>query len=304
MTAIMQVAKRTPGKTRSAFVCPDCRSSLHDLTCDCCQVRYEIVEGIPNLLSRDGRFKSARSIGSVYDYIYSHRRSVWEDQGRTPEFIEYFAALAAARSTGRILEIGCGEGILLARLQAREKLAVDISAKALQLARSRSGAECAAALAERLPFADSEFDAVFSVGVMEHFLDENAACAEIRRVLKPRGAYIALIHTARTRAQELQQKIREYLFPRPRPLALAKWLLTKVYRPIHQPILPASIRTKDRWSASDRPQYLAGLLYAVDQARHEGREAIAAIEFGVADGHGLLALQVHAAAVERETGCG
>ena len=232
----MQVAKRTPGKTRSAFVCPDCRSSLHDLTCDCCQVRYEIVEGIPNLLSRDGRFKSARSIGSVYDYIYSHRRSVWEDQGRTPEFIEYFAGVVAARSTGRILEIGCGEGILLARLQAREKLAVDISAKALQLARSRSGAECAAALAERLPFADSEFDAVFSVGVMEHFLDENAACAEIRRVLKPRGAYIALIHTARTRAQELQQKIRKYLFPRPRPLAFAKWLQTKVYRPIHQPI--------------------------------------------------------------------
>jgi hypothetical protein len=66
-------------------------------------------------------------------------------------------------------------------------------------------------------------------------------------------------------------------------------------------LLPVSILTKDRWSAGDRPQYLAGLIYAADQAKQEGREAIAAIEFGVGDGYGLLALQDHAKAVERET---
>lgn len=67
-------------------------------------------------------------------------------------------------------------------------------------------------------------------------------------------------------------------------------------------LLPTSVRTKDRWNAADRPQYLAGLLYAADEAIREGREAISAIEFGVAEGYGLLILQSHAAAVERETG--
>lgn len=67
-------------------------------------------------------------------------------------------------------------------------------------------------------------------------------------------------------------------------------------------LLPVSVRTKDRWNAADRPQYLAGVLYAADQARREGRGAISAIEFGVAEGYGLLALQAHADDVERETG--
>jgi hypothetical protein len=67
-------------------------------------------------------------------------------------------------------------------------------------------------------------------------------------------------------------------------------------------LLPTSVRTKDRWNAANRPQYLAGLLYAADQATREGVKAISVIEFGVAEGYGLLILQSHAAAVERETG--
>lgn len=67
-------------------------------------------------------------------------------------------------------------------------------------------------------------------------------------------------------------------------------------------VLPLSLRAKDRWGAADRPQYLCGVLYAADQARREGRDAITVVEFGVAEGYGLLALERHAAAVERETG--
>jgi hypothetical protein len=67
-------------------------------------------------------------------------------------------------------------------------------------------------------------------------------------------------------------------------------------------LLRVSVRTRDRWNAADRPQYLAGVLYGADQARREGRDAIAVVEFGVAEGYGLLALQAHAADVERETG--
>jgi hypothetical protein len=44
------------------------------------------------------------------------------------------------------------------------------------------------------------------------------------------------------------------------------------------------------------------VLYAADQARREGHTVIAVIEFGVAEGRGLLALEAHAAAVERVTG--
>jgi SAM-dependent methyltransferase len=175
-------------------------------------------------------------ISSTYDGIYARRSEVWEDQGRTPQFMRYFSDLAAGCSTSRLLEIGCGEGYLLAQLRAAEKVAVDISAEALAKAGPRAGAACSVALAERLPFAAESFEIVVSVGVMEHFLDDLQATAEICRVLKPSGWYIALVHVKQSSVRKVAQKLREYIYPSFRPLALVRWFGGKVIRPIHQPI--------------------------------------------------------------------
>jgi hypothetical protein len=66
--------------------------------------------------------------------------------------------------------------------------------------------------------------------------------------------------------------------------------------------LPFPPRTKSLWDAVERPSYLIGVLGAVYQAKHEGHKAVSVIEFGVAQGRGLLALQDYAAAVERQEG--
>src|SRR5256885_7377662 len=61
----------------------------------------------------------------------------------------------------------------------------------------------------RSPFPHECFDLVVAVGVMEHFEEPDVATAEIRRVLKPRGRYIALIQTDMTRIERLAVKARE-----------------------------------------------------------------------------------------------
>lgn len=66
--------------------------------------------------------------------------------------------------------------------------------------------------------------------------------------------------------------------------------------------LPTSIRTKALWELGRRPNYLVGVLAAADQARRENIAEISVIEFGVAGGNGLVALEHWAAAVEREVG--
>jgi hypothetical protein len=71
---------------------------------------------------------------------------------------------------------------------------------------------------------------------MEHFLDDVAATKEIARVLRPGGHYVALIHVALTSGQRFAQKVREYVFPRPRPIRLARWLASKMVKPVYQPI--------------------------------------------------------------------
>jgi hypothetical protein len=63
-----------------------------------------------------------------------------------------------------------------------------------------------------------------------------------------------------------------------------------------------SIRVKATWDAVSRPHYLIGVLTAAEQALREGVSEICVLEFGVAGGNGLLALEEYAATVERETG--
>ena len=67
--------------------------------------------------------------------------------------------------------------------------------------------------------------------------------------------------------------------------------------------LPVSVSTRgNSWDISARPPYLMGVLYAARRALREHVRAISVIEFGVAGGEGLLALEREAEAVEKELG--
>ncbi len=61
-------------------------------------------------------------------------------------------------------------------------------------------------------------------------------------------------------------------------------------------------RAKLNWSAIERPHYGHGLLQAALLAKKLGHSRISAVEFGVAGGNGLVALELHADYVRRETG--
>ena len=66
--------------------------------------------------------------------------------------------------------------------------------------------------------------------------------------------------------------------------------------------LPVSVRSKADWDSCNRVNYLFGLIAGADEAKRVKAPAICAIEFGVAAGNGLVALENLAQAVENETG--
>src|SRR6266852_5503640 len=136
------------------YVCPKCKMPLTDLACKQCGVTYPVLHEIPCfLVVQPG--DSGEELRRTYDYIYSHHEDVWIDQGRSEQFQSYFGELARSFSTDRVLELGCGEGILLGALTAAHKYGIDPSIHALVRARRRSAAAYAVARAEELPFPSS-----------------------------------------------------------------------------------------------------------------------------------------------------
>ena len=92
----------------------------------------------------------------------------------------------------RILDLGCGDGQLTARLSATGAImtGVDASAEMAAAARSR-GIDVVEAGAESLPFPGASFDAIFSNAVLHWVRNHDAMLAEAHRVLRPGGRFVA-----------------------------------------------------------------------------------------------------------------
>ena len=113
--------------------------------------------------------------------------------GEGPDAREVVFEAVAEVSPQRILEVGCGEGELAERM-ARELqaavVAIDQSERMVELTRAR-GVEAQVGDVQDLEFADGSFDCAVAAWVLFHVADLDQALAEIARVLRPGGRFVA-----------------------------------------------------------------------------------------------------------------
>jgi SAM-dependent methyltransferase len=113
--------------------------------------------------------------------------------GFVPELGKHVLALLEPRSGERILDLGCGDGVLsreIARSGARV-IGADLSLAQLRAARA-AGLEVVCARAEALAFRGA-FDAVFSNAALHWVKRADAVLAGVRGALRAEGRFVAVL---------------------------------------------------------------------------------------------------------------
>jgi SAM-dependent methyltransferase len=95
---------------------------------------------------------------------------------------------------GRAIDIGAAGGgnTRVLRQHGWDAVALEYGADGAEVAHGR-GLATIRGDATRLPLADASLDLVVAFDLLEHLVDDDAAVAEVRRVLKPTGTYLVAV---------------------------------------------------------------------------------------------------------------
>jgi SAM-dependent methyltransferase len=135
---------------------------------------------------------SSRFRGWLYAEQGDYHLNLDPDWSFTPTYLRKMRAVRAfidgLPRQARILDAGCGEGVLVAeyRGQGREIEGLDLNYESESV--RRGDVRC-------LPWKPGSFDAVLLLDVLEHlqFDQQSVALAEIARVLKPGGSLVVSV---------------------------------------------------------------------------------------------------------------
>ncbi|MGH7172152.1 MAG: class I SAM-dependent methyltransferase, partial [Gemmataceae bacterium] len=182
--------------------CVDCRATLptpHErgTTCDECGRDYPVRDGL--LIAQGELTGKNRIAAAFYNSERWPRFRPWEQL-----FLKTLGGLPGARMQilrhlrhlhdGALLEVGIGDGENVALLPRSLDIAgIDIAERPLTACRDRypeRGLFLVLAEGEHIPFADSSFDAVLSVGGFNFYSDPQRALQEMARVTRPGGRVV------------------------------------------------------------------------------------------------------------------
>ena len=128
------------------------------------------------------------------------------------EVLERIRTAVSPTKRMRILDVGCGPGILAAALapEARQIVAYDLTPGMLEKARKRcqqaslQNIRFILGKAEDIPFADERFDVVVTRLTLHHFPDPQVVAAEMARVTRPDGKVVMADVVASENSQEAE----------------------------------------------------------------------------------------------------
>lgn len=110
------------------------------------------------------------------------------------KLIDGFVRLSGLGKGAKVVDLGCGSGIFTYLLSTRgyDVEGLDISPKLLELGRRKwPTIPFVEGDVEHLPYEDGALDGVLLSGIVHHFPDPRLFAAEVFRVLRPGGRFVA-----------------------------------------------------------------------------------------------------------------
>lgn len=130
-----------------------------------------------------------------YNRLARKYDTVWKKYNAAT--IDETLARVDAGNSKTMLDVGCGTGILIDRLNNLNGnihyYGCDISKEMINIAKSKvptNNVKFAVSTAESLPYSDDMFDMVFSTSVLHFVRDREKMIGEIKRVLKSNGTFV------------------------------------------------------------------------------------------------------------------
>jgi len=136
----------------------------------------------------------ARMNREEYDRMYFLEGTYWWFQGRLriiKRVLEAYLPIKPRR--GRVLDVGCGTGLMLDEFKSWSPVGLDFSGAALKYCRQRGLNQILRGDVTNLPIDSNSIDLILALDLMEHVDRHDLMIREFHRVLKPGGCLMATV---------------------------------------------------------------------------------------------------------------
>ncbi len=131
-----------------------------------------------------------KTLGSKsYDRQYYEKQKFGFVTENRPDH-KHILDLLGVKAGERVLEIGCGFGVLLKKIPSRRKIGIETNETAIGECRKRGLSVLKADAETKLPFKNASFEIIIMNEVIEHLTKPKIALEECFRILKPKGKII------------------------------------------------------------------------------------------------------------------
>ncbi len=201
---------------RAILRCLSCGSALDSdqaggYLCPACKRVYPNVQGI-------ARFVDAQHYAASFGFQWHRYQKTQLDNDELRESERHFLAKTALRpedlKSKLVLDVGCGMGRFaeVATRWGARVVGVDLSAAAEVAAKNLVDREFVAFQSDAfaLPFAPESFDVIYSVGVLHHTPDCEAAVKGLHKYLKPGGLLVVWLYSGYNKWYRFSDFWRQY----------------------------------------------------------------------------------------------